>query len=74
VEERLSGGTFDPEELAAGLGDQVLLVGHEPDFSGAVQRLTGARARLKKGALAVVAEGELHLLLGPAELGAIAHG
>jgi phosphohistidine phosphatase len=71
VEERLSGGPFDAEELAAG---DVLLVGHEPDFSEAVRRLTGARVKLKKGGLAAVEKGELHLLLSPAELGAIAAG
>src|SRR5690348_1661644 len=32
LEERLAGGRFDPRELTAGL-DDVLLVGHEPDFS-----------------------------------------
>jgi phosphohistidine phosphatase len=74
IEERLSGGPFDPEELAAGFGDQVLLVGHEPDFSDAVRRHTGARVKLKKGGVAAIDAGELHLLLRPAELGAIAQG
>ncbi|MDP9227497.1 MAG: histidine phosphatase family protein, partial [Actinomycetota bacterium] len=32
LDERLRGGDFDPLELAAGRGE-VLLVGHEPDFS-----------------------------------------
>ena len=65
VEERLSGGAFDPLELAAG---NVLLVGHEPDFSDAVQRLTGARVKLKKGGLAAVSDGELRSLLTPRQL------
>ena len=73
-DERLSGGGFDPLELAAGHGGEVLLVGHEPDFSEAVQRLTGARVKLKKGGLAAVADGELHLLMRPAELERIADG
>ena len=73
VEERLSGGAFDPEELAAGEGEEVLLVGHEPDFSDAVRRLGGGRVKLKKGGLAVLACGELHLLMRPTELAAIAH-
>ena len=73
IEERLSGGAFDPEELAAGEGDEVLLVGHEPDLSEAVRRLSGGRVRLRKGGLAALAEGELQLLLRPAELAAIAH-
>ena len=36
VREALRGGDFDPAELAAGPRD-VLLVGHEPDFSRAIQ-------------------------------------
>jgi phosphohistidine phosphatase len=71
VEDRLSGGWFDPEELADGA---VLLVGHEPDFSDALRRLTGARVKLKKGGLAAIEAGELHLLLRPHELGAISAG
>ena len=74
VDERLAGGPFDPEEITAGLGNQVLLVGHEPDFSDAVRRLTGGRVKLKKGGVAAVEAGELHVLLRPAELGAIAQG
>jgi phosphohistidine phosphatase len=58
-------------ELATGRGD-VLLVGHEPDFSRAIQASTGARVQLKKGALAAIQDGTLIALLGPAQLGAIA--
>ena len=57
--------------LAAGRGD-VLLVGHEPDFSDELARLTGARAKLKKGGLAIVDPGELKALLRPLDLAAIA--
>jgi phosphohistidine phosphatase len=67
----LRGGDFDPEELAAGRGD-VLLVGHEPDFSRAIQRVTGARVDLKKGGVAAVDDGTLVCLLRPAQLRAIA--
>jgi phosphohistidine phosphatase len=74
ADDRLAGGSFDPLELAAGLGDEVLLVGHEPDFSEAVRSVTGARAKLKKGGLAAIADGELHLLLRPKELKAMAKG
>jgi len=74
VEERLSGGDFDPEQLAAGLGDEVMLVGHEPDLSEAARRLTGARVDLKKGGLVAIGDSRLLLLLRPAELRAIAHG
>jgi phosphohistidine phosphatase len=69
--EELRGGDFDPVELATGPGD-VLLVGHEPDFSRAIQALTGARVQLKKGTLAAIEDGMLIALLGPAELRAIA--
>ena len=71
IEDRLSGGPFDPEELAAGLED-VLLVGHDPDFSMAVHDLTGAQVRMKKGGLAGVDRGELKVLLRPKELAAMA--
>lgn len=72
---------FDAQDalaLLAGLGGggRVLAVGHEPDLSGVVAALTGARIDLKKGGLAVVgsagAAGELVLLLRPAELALIA--
>jgi phosphohistidine phosphatase len=72
LEPKLSGGPFDPEELAAGLGDEVLLVGHDPDFSMAVHQLTGAQVRLKKGGVAAIEGGELHVLMRPLELAAIA--
>jgi phosphohistidine phosphatase len=74
VEERLSGGPFDPIELALGQGDEVLLVGHEPDFSGAIAGVTGARVKIKKGGLAAIEDGELHLLVRPRELKAVARG
>ena len=68
LEPALAGGPFDAEQLAAGLGDDVLLVGHDPDFSMAVHDLTGAQVRMKKGGLAGVERGELMVLLRPAEL------
>jgi phosphohistidine phosphatase len=71
-EPKLAGGPFDAEALAAGLGDDVLLVGHDPDFSMAVHSLTGAQVRMKKGGLAGVEKGELMLLLRPRELKRIA--
>ena len=72
LEPKLAGGPFDAEALAAGLGDNVLLVGHDPDFSMAVHALTGAQVRMKKGGLAGVEKGELRTLLRPLELSAIA--
>jgi phosphohistidine phosphatase len=70
------------DAIAAVPGDgRLLLVGHEPDLSRVVGELTGARADVKKGGLAVVrldgspahpAGGELVALLRPRELGLIA--
>lgn len=71
VDERLSGGAFDAGELAAGL-ENVLLVGHDPDFSTVVQELTGARVQMKKCGLAGLDRGELKVLLRPSELAAMA--
>jgi phosphohistidine phosphatase len=68
LEPKLAGGPFDGEALAAGLGDDVLLVGHDPDFSMAVHSLTGAQVRMKKGGLAGIEKGELMVLLRPREL------
>jgi len=71
LEPKLAGGPFDAEALAAGLGDDVLLVGHDPDFSAAVHSLTGAQVRMKKGGLAGIERGELMALMRPRELKAI---
>jgi phosphohistidine phosphatase len=68
----LDSGHFDPERVAAGFGEHVLLVGHNPDVAQAVLDLTGARVRMRKGALAGIDDGELHVFLRPAELAAIA--
>ena len=70
-EPKLAGGPFDAEALAAGLGDNVLLVGHDPDFSMAVHALTGAQVRMKKGGLAGVEKGELKALFRPGDLSAL---
>jgi len=80
VHDPLSSGfdAGDARELLAGVGTDgpVLVVGHEPDFSQTVHDLTGARADLKKGGIAVVrVEGgsaELRALLRPAEIELIA--
>jgi phosphohistidine phosphatase len=70
-EPKLAGGPFDAEQLAAGLGE-VLLVGHDPDFSMAVHAMTGAQVRIKKGGLVGIDTGELKVLMRPAETAAIA--
>jgi phosphohistidine phosphatase len=64
-------GEFDSLGLTAGRGN-VMLVGHEPYFSNEVARLTGAKAKLRKGGLAVVDDGTLLALLRPKDLAAIA--
>ena len=51
-----------------GHGDEVLLVGHEPDFSDAIRALTGARVDLEKGGLAALDGGRLIVLMRPREL------
>jgi len=71
VAEELSGGGFDSLGLSAGRGE-VMLVGHEPDFSNEIARLTGAKAKLRKGGLAIVDGNTLLALLRPEELAAIA--
>jgi phosphohistidine phosphatase len=71
VAPELRGGPFDSLALTAGHGD-ALLIGHEPDFSTEVARLTGARVKLRKGGLAIVEQGVLQALLGPKDLAAIA--
>jgi phosphohistidine phosphatase len=71
VTEALRGGPFNALDLAAGRGE-VLLVGHEPDFSREVGRLTGANVAMKKGGIAVVDGSTLVALWRPKELRRIA--
>jgi phosphohistidine phosphatase len=70
-EDGLTGGDFDPLEVAAGRGE-VMLVGHEPDFSRAIAAVTGSRVKLKKGGIAAVDDHILHVLLRPKDLKGIA--
>ena len=70
--EALRGGDFDPRDLAAGRGT-ILLVGHEPDFSRAIQLVTGGRLDMKKGGLAAIDGSTLVTLLRPGQLRRIAH-
>jgi phosphohistidine phosphatase len=71
-------GGAEALDLAAGTGAdaRLLLVGHEPDLSRVIAELTGGRAELKKGGLAVVrlegAGGELLVIMRPRELALIA--
>lgn len=71
IAEELSGRGFDAIGLSAGRGD-VMLVGHEPDFSNEIARLSGAKAKLRKGGLAILDGGTLLALLRPEDLAAIA--
>jgi phosphohistidine phosphatase len=75
VHDVLAGGfdTRDATELLAGhRGETVLLVGHEPDFSGLVAALTGARVDFKKGGLAAIGGRALLALLRPREIELVA--
>jgi phosphohistidine phosphatase len=71
TDEELAGGGLDLASVSAGRGD-VLLVGHEPDFSTAIGDATGARIKLKKGGLAGLEGGVLLVLARPADLKRIA--
>ena len=68
---QLGGGGFDSLALSAGRGN-VLLVGHEPDFSDEIARLTGAKVKLRKGGMAILEPSTLHALLRPRDLRRIA--
>ena len=72
IEDRLW-GEFDPLELAAGRGD-VMLVGHEPDLSSAIAKVTGSRVKMRKGGLAALDDHLLHALHRPKDLKAISRG
>ncbi len=57
-----------------GQEEPVVLVGHEPDLSGAIYELTGGQVRMKKGAVALVdwpgkGRGTLLALAAPRLLG-----
>lgn len=67
----LSGSGFDSTGLVTGRGE-TMLVGHEPSFSDEIARLTGAKAKLRKGGLAIVDGNTLLALMRPADLAAIA--
>ena len=75
------GAGFDSDaalELLRAHGEdaQVLIVGHEPDFSQIVYDLTGGRVDMKKGGVAAIRArrggGELVALLRPRELESLA--
>ena len=71
-DERLAGGPFDAHDLVAEFGEDLMLVGHDPDFSLAVHRMTGAQVRIPKSGVVAVNHGELKVALRPAELRVLA--
>ena len=71
-DERLEGGPFDVGEVVEGHGEDVLLVGHDPDFSMAIHDATGAQVRMPKGGLAGIDRGELKVMLRPKDLQTLA--
>jgi phosphohistidine phosphatase len=70
-DDRLAGGDFDPLEVSAGR-TEVMLVGHEPDFSSAIALVTGSRVKMKKGGVAAIDDHILHVLMRPKDLKQIA--
>ena len=76
VHEPLAGGfgAGDEAELLAsvGPGAALLLVGHEPDLSGLVAAMTGARVEMKKGGIAAIRDRQLVELLRPSEIELVA--
>jgi phosphohistidine phosphatase len=70
-EPALAGFSYEPERLAHGAGD-VLLVGHNPAISSVLRDLTGARVHLRKAGIAGVDGGELVVLMTPGEISVIA--
>lgn len=66
---------FDAANLAKLIGDlpgkSVMIVGHEPDFTRTIYRLTGGRTKLRKAGVAMVEldtpsmKGELRWLIPP---------
>lgn len=74
VDAALAEGGFDARAVSAGRGNAIL-VGHNPDFSDEIARLTGAKAKIRKGGLSIVDDdGTLLALLRPEDLAAIAAG
>jgi phosphohistidine phosphatase len=71
IAEELRGGGFDALALAPGRGE-VLLVGHEPDLSVELARLSGAKAKMRKGGIAILDGSTLVALLRPRDLALIA--
>ena len=71
TEPSIAGSDYEPELLAAGLGE-VMLVGHNPTMDKVVRDMTGARVHLRKCGLAGIQRGELVLLMTPKHLSAIA--
>jgi phosphohistidine phosphatase len=69
----------DLAELAERHGDELVLVGHEPDLSALVRALTGARVSFPKAGAAAIEpiagqQGELRWFLRPRALALIAGG
>ena len=71
AEPALAGSRYEPEHLAAGL-DDVLLVGHNPAISSVLRDLTGAHVRMRKAGIAGVDGRELVVLMTPGEISVIA--
>jgi phosphohistidine phosphatase len=71
TDDRLRDREFNPLDVAAGRGE-ILLVGHEPDFSGGIAMVTGSRVKMRKGGLAAIDDHLLHALFRPQDLALLA--
>ena len=67
TEDRSVVGLVHPKVLARH-GDRLIVVGHEPDFSGVVRALTGARIEFPKAGAACLRDDELRWFMRPRQL------
>ena len=66
-EDRAVVGLVHPRVLAAH-GERIIVVGHEPDLSGVIRALTGARIDFPKAAAACLRGDELRWFMRPRQL------
>lgn len=67
TEDRAVVGLVHPKVLARH-GERLIVVGHEPDFSGVVRALTGARIDFPKAGAACLRDDELRWFMRPSQL------
>ena len=67
TEDRSVVGLLHPKVLARH-GERLIVVGHEPDLSGVVRALTGARVEFPKAGAACLRDDELRWFMRPRQL------